>query len=301
MTSTPWPAPSRSTTPAGLGDGTRWVLTQMGTPIGVAVSPSGALYYSDASFDTVRVIGGGHDMSRFGRRTFLASSAGVAAGAAVGRRRRGPCAAPAGGDAARAAAWGAPSCRRGHPARCGLAAHGQRLGDPVGVDPDDCSFAWTLQATRRSVMQTAYRIVVRRTDPAHGGLVWDSGPVLSARQAFVAYGGPPLAADAAYEWTVQPTGPGGALGAGVGAGPVHHGAAAGRLAGPVAAPRRRLPAARPRHLPAHRGHTAGGHPPPGHRLRLCRPHLPAVRRRRTGGRVAQLLLPRRAVRRAPST
>ena len=70
----------------------------------------------------------------------------------------------------------------------------------------------------------------------------------------------------------------------------------GRLAGPVAASRRRLPAARPRHLPAHRGHAAGRHRRPRHRLRLRRAHLPAVRRRRAGGRLAQLLLPRRAVR-----
>jgi hypothetical protein len=46
-------------TAAGLGDGTRWELTRMGTPSGVAVSPSGAVYYSDGSLDTVRMIGGG--------------------------------------------------------------------------------------------------------------------------------------------------------------------------------------------------------------------------------------------------
>ncbi len=45
-------------TPTGLGDGTRWVLTRMGTPVGIAVSSSGALYYGDGSLDTVRAIGG---------------------------------------------------------------------------------------------------------------------------------------------------------------------------------------------------------------------------------------------------
>jgi hypothetical protein len=44
-------------TAAGLGDGTRWELTRMGTPVGIAVSPSGAIYYSDGSLDTVRVVG----------------------------------------------------------------------------------------------------------------------------------------------------------------------------------------------------------------------------------------------------
>ncbi len=45
-------------TAEGPGNGTRWVLTRMGTPIGIAVSSSGALYYSDASLDMVRVIQG---------------------------------------------------------------------------------------------------------------------------------------------------------------------------------------------------------------------------------------------------
>ncbi len=45
-------------TAEGTGDGTRWVLTRMGTPIGIAVSSAGALYYSDASLDMVRVIQG---------------------------------------------------------------------------------------------------------------------------------------------------------------------------------------------------------------------------------------------------
>ena len=46
-------------TSEGDNDGTRWVVTQMGTPVGVAVSATGALFYADASLDTVRVIGSG--------------------------------------------------------------------------------------------------------------------------------------------------------------------------------------------------------------------------------------------------
>ena len=42
-----------------------------------------------------------------------------------------------------------------------------------------------------------------RTDPGRRDIVWDSKLVRSARQAFVLYGGPPLAGNAAYEWTVQ--------------------------------------------------------------------------------------------------
>jgi hypothetical protein len=45
------------TTPSGAGNGTRWVLTQMGTPVGIAVAPSGAVFFSDQSTDQVREIG----------------------------------------------------------------------------------------------------------------------------------------------------------------------------------------------------------------------------------------------------
>jgi hypothetical protein len=44
-------------TAEGAGNGTRWVLTSMTTPVGLAVSPSGDVYYSDGSLDTVRMIG----------------------------------------------------------------------------------------------------------------------------------------------------------------------------------------------------------------------------------------------------
>jgi len=144
-------------------------------------------------------------VSRFGRRTFLGSSAGVAAGTVA--------AGTAAAGAPRAGAEDAERPLRGTGVLAGppgpLRAGGLTVNgavDPVGVDPDDCSFAWTLQASGREVQQTAYRIVVERTDPGHGGVAWDSGPVLSARQAFAAYAGTALVADAAYEWTVQPRG-----------------------------------------------------------------------------------------------
>ncbi len=45
-------------TTSGLGNGTHWIITRMGTPVGLAVSPSGAVTYSDATLDTVRVVDG---------------------------------------------------------------------------------------------------------------------------------------------------------------------------------------------------------------------------------------------------
>ncbi len=140
-------------------------------------------------------------MSRFGRRTFLASSAGVAAGAAAGAAL--PIGSVDASGAAERPAEVAGGLTGAHgPLRAGgLTVNG--LTDPVGIDPDGCFFAWTLQGPGRAVAQTASRIVVRRTDPTRTGVVWDSGSVASGRQAFVAYGGAALVADAAYEWTVQ--------------------------------------------------------------------------------------------------
>ena len=46
-------------TPTGAGDGTRWVLTRMATPAGIAVSPAGVVDYADAGLGTVRAIGTG--------------------------------------------------------------------------------------------------------------------------------------------------------------------------------------------------------------------------------------------------
>ncbi len=84
------------------------------------------------------------------------------------------------------------------------------LVSPIGLDPADIQFAWQVGDTRRGARQSAYRIVVSRLSGSGGGAgtggsttVWDSGRVLSSAQAFVAYGGTALAADAVYGWTVQ--------------------------------------------------------------------------------------------------
>jgi alpha-L-rhamnosidase len=148
-------------------------------------------------------------VSRFGRRTFMAASAGVAAGAVGAGSLAGTGAETDAGAAAppadRLSSFEQSLAHAPGPLRAtGLTVNG--LVDPVGVDPDGVSFAWTLQATGRAARQTAYRVILRRTDPSHAATVWDSGPVVSAQQAFLAYNGPTLAADAAYEWTVRPRG-----------------------------------------------------------------------------------------------
>ena len=82
------------------------------------------------------------------------------------------------------------------------------LVSPIGLDPTDVQFAWQVGDTRRGAVQSAYRLVVSRLSVAGAGAgtsttVWDSGQVRSTEQAFVAYGGPTLASDATYGWTVQ--------------------------------------------------------------------------------------------------
>jgi len=44
-------------TASGLGNGTHWILTHMGVPIGIAVTPSGSVVFSDRNTNQVREIG----------------------------------------------------------------------------------------------------------------------------------------------------------------------------------------------------------------------------------------------------
>jgi alpha-L-rhamnosidase len=102
----------------------------------------------------------------------------------------------------------APAAAHATPAGIGppraLTVDGLRA--PIGLGPTDVQFAWQVNDPRPGARQTAYRIVVTRValirtvPPAP---VWDSGEIASSDQAFIPYGGPPLAADAVYQWTVQ--------------------------------------------------------------------------------------------------
>ena len=78
---------------------------------------------------------------------------------------------------------------------------------PGNVDPTDTPrFGWRVDADRRGSAQSAYRVVVgrdrERVASGHGDL-WDSGRVDSERATSVAYGGPDLAADVTYYWSVN--------------------------------------------------------------------------------------------------
>ncbi len=79
------------------------------------------------------------------------------------------------------------------------------LASPLGLAADDIFFAWQVRDGRRRARQGAYRIEVTGPVGGHGPapVVWDSGRVTSAEQAFVPYAGTPLSSDAAYRWTVR--------------------------------------------------------------------------------------------------
>ncbi len=138
---------------------------------------------------------------RSDRRTFLANGARASAAVAVGslpltgrsmstpaRLADASTSDPASGKAA------------GEPRR--LTVNG--VEDPVGVDPDDVSFAWELDDPRRGAQQNGYRIVVSVSRPGRSArTIWDSAQVTSSRQAFLAYGGRQLSADTQYQWRVS--------------------------------------------------------------------------------------------------
>jgi len=63
------------------------------------------------------------------------------------------------------------------------------------------AFAWLPQDRDPGETQSAYQLVVRRTD--RGRVVWDSGRVRSSEQTSVPYGGEPLEPGTAYSWTVR--------------------------------------------------------------------------------------------------
>ena len=184
---------------------------------------------------------------------------------------------------------GAPAASGGTLRPSALTVNG--LVDPVGVDPDDCSFAWALQASGRAVAQTASRIVVRRTDPAqtrarlgqrHGAV---RSPGLRRLRGTVPRRRRGVRVDGAA------AGPGRPLGAGLGPGPVHDGAAGGRLAGPVAAARRQFrsnPTASPTCAPRSRRRQAPSAAPPPTSPRPTRTGCTSTGRRWTPGPASRI-------------
>ncbi|KAF7354273.1 hypothetical protein MVEN_01115400 [Mycena venus] len=74
---------------------------------------------------------------------------------------------------------------------------------PLGIDVSP-RFSWTLGSTARGVTQSSYRITLS-TKSAGASDVWDSGTVSSTKPYLAPYGGPALASDTTYFWSVSVT------------------------------------------------------------------------------------------------
>ncbi|KAF7353351.1 hypothetical protein MSAN_01523500 [Mycena sanguinolenta] len=74
---------------------------------------------------------------------------------------------------------------------------------PLGIDVSP-RFTWTITSTERGVSQSSYRITLS-TKSAGATDVWDSGTVSSSLPYLAPYGGPALASDTIYFWSVSVT------------------------------------------------------------------------------------------------
>ena len=166
---------------------------------------------------------------------------------------------------------------------------------PVGVDPDDVSFAWQVSDPRKGAIQSAYRLMVSLAGDG-GATVWDSAEVVSGRQAFVGYTGPTLESDTAYLFAVATRDAHGVWSRA--SEPAHFvtGLRQRRLGCAMAPPRPCGHGSREVHLPANDPRSSRRGDSACRRLYRGRPQVPAVAERPKGRHGTELLLPRRAVR-----
>src|SRR5438105_9712817 len=78
--------------------------------------------------------------------------------------------------------------------------------NPLGVDAREPRLSWLIQANGRGVMQSAYQVLVARSEwDLHEGrkLVWDSGRISSDESAHCPYKGPALQSGQRYYWQVR--------------------------------------------------------------------------------------------------
>jgi alpha-L-rhamnosidase len=78
--------------------------------------------------------------------------------------------------------------------------------DPLGLGTTRPRLSWALVSERRGEQQTAYRVLVARTEETldrNQGDLWDSGRVASDRSVHVAYAGSPLLSRQRAVWKVR--------------------------------------------------------------------------------------------------
>lgn len=82
----------------------------------------------------------------------------------------------------------------------------ENLMNPLGLDEKSPRLSWNVESGERGQKQTAYRILVARTEDAlkeDRGDQWDSAKVTSEQVSQIVYYGKPLLSHKAYWWKVQ--------------------------------------------------------------------------------------------------
>jgi alpha-L-rhamnosidase len=80
------------------------------------------------------------------------------------------------------------------------------LEAPIGIDARAPRFSWQLTGSRRDAAQSAYQLLVARSESAlfdGSALLWDSGRVSSDDSTQVSYAGPTLESRSRYFWRVR--------------------------------------------------------------------------------------------------
>ena len=97
--------------------------------------------------------------------------------------------------------------------------------EQLGIDNPSPRFGWVVNDPARGAVQSAYQIIVARSQPAFdnaGDVVWDSGKVASSEQYGVMYAGAALEKTTKYWWKVRTSGCAGAGFALERCPPLHH-------------------------------------------------------------------------------
>ena len=78
-------------------------------------------------------------------------------------------------------------------------ARAEYLTNPICVPCKNLRFSWSVECDLRDQSQAAYQLLVWD----EGGVVWDSGKVLSDTMVGIVYQGQPLSPRAKYFWKVK--------------------------------------------------------------------------------------------------
>ena len=80
------------------------------------------------------------------------------------------------------------------------------IENPLGIDTKSPRLGWTLAATERDQVQSAYEIIVSDNAVAIAkaeGNVWTTGKIISSQNIQVEYAGKPLQSFTRYYWRVK--------------------------------------------------------------------------------------------------